>query len=91
MSCCNALISSVSRTGKPVMPNDRSGYELRMPATISLMPLTLSWSAVNEPAVSMGRVKRNASLPSPLKKYCGTAIRSDCSGDDGNRLCHGFL
>src|SRR5205823_1327927 len=37
-----------------------------------------------------GRTSRNASVPSPLKKYCGSARRSFCWGGRAPRLPHGL-
>ena len=47
--------------------------------------MTLASAGVNEPASLTGRTSRNASDPSPEKKYCGSASMSCCgSGGRGS-------
>src|SRR5260370_40356880 len=54
--------------------------------SLGVSPLPFCLSPVN----GTGRVNKNANEPSPLKKNCGSDIRSCCSGVCGSRLCQGL-
>ena len=74
----------------PVRPICSSGKSARRAATRSRRAETLVKAGVNESVSFTGRTSRNASDPSPEKKYCGSASRSCCCGGRASRLSHGL-